>query len=314
METATEIEFGKYTKKSWLKSCLLGFLIGLAVIVPGISGSTVAIIFRLYDKMICAFGNLFKAFKKCFVFLLPIAVGLVVGLLVGFVAVKKLIDLLPFAIVCLFAGLMAGAFPAVKDEIKGEERTAGRWALFFVGILIPVIISVCSVFLSAKGVSLFENITVWKVLLAVVVGYVLGITQIVPGLSASAFLMAIGWFSALLDGASFSNLLFHLPLLIYLGLGVGFLLGILTFSSVLNKVFACFRGTAYFMIVGLSLGSILTMFFNADIFGVYVSWVEQGVNFTDFALGVALAIIGFIASYRLVVFERKKKADETETK
>ena len=52
-----------YDKKSWLKSCLLGFFIGLAVIVPGISGSTVAIIFKLYDQFLYAVGNIFKKFK-----------------------------------------------------------------------------------------------------------------------------------------------------------------------------------------------------------------------------------------------------------
>ena len=44
----------KYNKKTWCKSALLGFFVGLAVIVPGISGSTVAIIFKLYDAFLYA--------------------------------------------------------------------------------------------------------------------------------------------------------------------------------------------------------------------------------------------------------------------
>lgn len=100
----------------------------LAVIVPGISGSTVAIIFKLYDQFLYAVGNLFKQFKKCFMFLLPIGIGMVVGVLLGFFTVEKLLGLLPFAVVGLFAGLMSGAFPAVKDELKGrgDEREAHR--------------------------------------------------------------------------------------------------------------------------------------------------------------------------------------------
>lgn len=110
-QESLEIALIKYNKKTWCKSALLGFFVGLAVIVPGISGSTVAIIFKLYDQFLYALGNLFKQFKKCFVFLLPIAIGIVIGVLLGFIAVKKLLELLPFAIVCLFAGLMSGAFP-----------------------------------------------------------------------------------------------------------------------------------------------------------------------------------------------------------
>ena len=58
-----EIALLKYNKKTWFKSALLGLIIGIAVIVPGISGSTVAIIFKLYDQFLYAIGNLFKQFR-----------------------------------------------------------------------------------------------------------------------------------------------------------------------------------------------------------------------------------------------------------
>ena len=112
-QESLEIALIKYNRKTWCKSALLGFFIGLAVIVPGISGSTVAIIFKLYDQFLYAVGNLFKQFKKCFLFLLPIGIGMVLGLLLGFFTVEKLLAILPFAVVGLFAGLMSGAFPAV---------------------------------------------------------------------------------------------------------------------------------------------------------------------------------------------------------
>ena len=51
--------------KEVAKSGVLGVFIGLAVIVPGISGSTVAIIFKLYRKLLFAIGSIFKKFKKC---------------------------------------------------------------------------------------------------------------------------------------------------------------------------------------------------------------------------------------------------------
>ena len=121
-----EIALLKYNKKTWFKSALLGLIIGIAVIVPGISGSTVAIIFKLYDQFLYAIGNLFKQFKKCFAFLLPIGLGVVAGFLLGFITVQQLLKINLFAIVCLFAGLMCGAFPAVWDEVKGACFSA-RW-------------------------------------------------------------------------------------------------------------------------------------------------------------------------------------------
>ena len=311
-----EIALIKYNKKTWCKSALLGFFIGLAVIVPGISGSTVAIIFKLYDQFLYAVGNLFKQFKKCFMFLLPIGIGMVVGVLLGFFTVEKLLGLLPFAVVGLFAGLMSGAFPAVKDELKGAAMNAKRIALLIVGILIPIAIGVVSVALNTSDASeaatnVFASVKWWQVLLCLPVGYIVGVTQIVPGLSATAVLMALGWFKSLVDSVSLtfwkSN---PAILLVYAALVIGFLLGLFTFSKFLNYVFGKARHTAYSMIVGLSLGSIVSMFYNPDIFSqAYIPWKESGVEALDLVLGIALFAVGAICSYMLVHYQRKKDAE-----
>ena len=309
-----EIALIAYTKKTWCKSALLGFFIGLAVIVPGISGSTVAIIFKLYDQFLYALGNLLKKFKKCFAFLLPIGLGIVVGVLLGFIAVKKLLAILPFAIVCLFAGLMCGAFPAVKDEIKDAKRTKKRLALFALGVLIPVVIGVVSAVLGergAEGGNAFDSVQWWHFLLALLLGAVMSVTQIVPGLSASAFLMAVGWFASLVDSVSMTYWQENPAVfLVYGGLVLGFLAGLLGFSKLLTLLFAKAREGAYFAIVGLSLGSILSMFCNGDILAVYKSWASGGVNpVLDIVLGAMLFVAGVVGAYLLVRYERKKDAE-----
>lgn len=326
-----EIALIKYNKKTWSKSALLGFIIGLAVIVPGISGSTVAIIFKLYDQFLYAIGNLFKKFKACFAFLLPIGLGIVLGVLVGFFGVQKLLELNLFAVVCLFAGLMSGAFPAVKDEIKGVKITAKRAILFVVGLIIPVALGCLSAVLTAKDFSaasqsgtsvvvsnVFDKVKVWQVLLALVVGYAVAITQIVPGLSASALLMSIGWYKSILDSASVSYVKSNpAVLLVYAALAVGFLLGLLSFSKALTMLFNKARATAYCMIVGLSLGSILSMFCNGDVMETYCNWAAGNVPSKEIVLSVVLGVVlfavGVIVSYLLVRYERKKsKENETD--
>ena len=312
-QESLEIALIKYNKKTWCKSALLGFFIGLAVIVPGISGSTVAIIFKLYDQFLYAVGNLFKKFKKCFAFLLPIGIGMVVGVLLGFISVKKLLEIIPFAVVCLFAGLMCGAFPAVKDEIKGAERNAKRIVLFAIGLLIPVALGCVSAWLaSGESVSVdtFASVEWWHIVLGLVIGYVVGVTQIVPGLSASAFLMAVGWFGSLVDSVSMTYWKANPAIfLVYMGLGVGFLAGLFTFSKLLTYLFGKARHTSYFMIVGLSLGSILSMFCNGDIIETYLAWAQNGVAVLDLVLGIALFVVGIIGAYLLVRYQRKKDAE-----
>ena len=312
-QESLEIALIKYNKKTWCKSALLGFFIGLAVIVPGISGSTVAIIFKLYDQFLYAVGNLFKKFKKCFAFLLPIGIGMVVGVLLGFISVKKLLEIIPFAVVCLFAGLMCGAFPAVKDEIKGAERNAKRIVLFAIGLLIPVALGCMSAWLaSGESVSVdtFASVEWWHIVLGLVIGYVVGVTQIVPGLSASAFLMAVGWFGSLVDSVSMTYWKANPAIfLVYMGLGVGFLAGLFTFSKLLTYLFGKARHTSYFMIVGLSLGSILSMFCNGDIIETYLAWAQNGVAVLDLVLGIALFVVGIVGAYLLVRYQRKKDAE-----
>ena len=309
-----EIALIKYNKKTWSKSAFLGFFIGLAVIVPGISGSTVAIIFKLYESFLYALGNLFKQFKKCFIFLLPIGIGAVLGVLLGFIAVEKLLAILPFAVVCLFAGLMIGAFPAVADEIKGVKMNAKRVCLFALGLLIPVALGIYSA-LTVKTTSggLFADISVWQILLAVLFGAVVGVTQVVPGLSASAFLMAVGWFTSLVDSVSATYWQANPKIfLLYGALALGFIVGALGFSKLLTYIFARARATAYSMIVGLSLGSILSMFLNGDIVKVYLSWANGSPFLLDAVLGAVLLAVGVILSYLLVRYQRKKDAEKVK--
>lgn len=287
---------------------MLGFFIGLAVIVPGISGSTVAIIFKLYDAFLYAVSNLFKQFKRCFFFLLPIGIGMLIGLAVGFLTVQKALEYIPFAIVGGFAGLMSGAFPAVKDELKGAKITGGRIALFIAGVCLPIAVALLSVFFSGGAGKDFS--VWWRIALCLPVGAIVGLTQVVPGLSASAILMSIGYFTPLVESVHVSYWKENpIIFLTYAALGIGFLIGIFFSSGVLTKAFEKARQTAYFPIVGLSLGSIAAMFCNVEIFAVYKEWAQKGISQKDLWLGVALFVVGAVIAYLLVRYQRKKDAE-----
>ena len=326
-----EIALIKYNKKSWFKSALLGLLIGIAVIVPGISGSTVAIIFKLYDQFLYAVGNLFKKFKACFLFLLPIGLGLIVGFGLGFIGVKQLLEINLFVVVCMFAGLMCGAFPAVYDEIKGVKWTVKRIILFIVGLLIPLALGIGSAVITAQNPpaatviaegedyatrfagNVFFEVEWWHVLLGLVIGFAVGITQVVPGLSASALLMAVGWYNSLMQSVSMTFWKGNpLVFLAYAGLGIGFLLGVFSFSKFLTWIFGKARLSAYCMIVGLSLGSIVSMFCNGDVMEVYLAWATGAVEPLQIGLsigiGAVLFAVGLVGAYLLVRVERKNAA------
>ena len=292
--------------KEVFKGGVLGAFIGLAVIVPGVSGSAVAIIFRLYEKLLYALGGIFRRFKESARFLLPIALGGIVGLAAGFFGVRFLLNLLPFAIVALFAGLMLGAFPAVTDEIKGEKPTPLRIILFLLGLLFPIGLSALSVFGTPDMLSL-ENLAWYHYLLFLLVGYAIAVTQLVPGLSATALLMTFGCFTPLMNSVSLTYWQENpMVLLVYACLAVGFILGLLTFSNGLSRLLEKKRAPAFYTIAGLSLGSIVTMFFNPEIVEVYESWTIGAAMWRELGIGMALFGIGIIAATYFVRYERNR--------
>ena len=292
--------------KEVFKGGVLGAFIGLAVIVPGVSGSAVAIIFRLYEKLLYALGGIFHRFKESARFLLPIALGGIVGLAAGFFGVRFLLNLLPFAIVALFAGLMLGAFPAVTDEIKGEKPTPLRIILFLLGLLFPIGLSALSVFGTPDMLSL-DNLSWYHYILFLLVGYAIAVTQLVPGLSATALLMTFGCFTPLMNSVSLTYWQENpMVLLVYACLAVGFVLGLLTFSNGLSRLLEKKRAPAFYTIAGLSLGSIVTMFFNPEIVEVYESWTISAAMWRELGIGMALFGIGIIAATYFVRYERNR--------
>ena len=236
-----QVETPDLKSQSKLLTFVLGIFIGLAVIVPGVSGSTIAIIFGLYTGMLYAFGHIIGDFKRCFVFLLPIGIGVVVGFVAGFLVIQRVFELYLFQIICLFVGLMIGAVPALTKEIKGERVSASRATLFVIGLIIPIVISIVSIVLSGgeeTGAS-FTDFPVWRIFVYIPLGFVVSITQIVPGLSATAILMAFGQFKPILNSLH-REYIFENPqvILLYGALGIGFLAGIVCVSRIFSAIIA----------------------------------------------------------------------------
>lgn len=292
--------------KEAAKSGILGLFIGLAVIIPGVSGSAVAIIMKLYEKLLYAIGNLLGQFRKCALFLLPVAVGAVVGFALGFFAVKILLDVAMFAVVALFAGLMTGALPAIKDEIAREKHTPLRIALFVVGLLVPPAISLVAVFLGSERS--IDDPKIYEYFIYVLIGFAVALTQLVPGLSATALLMTTGHYVPLVDSVSLTYWSENPAVFaVYACLIVGFVAGLLCFAKLMSLLLERYRAAAFHAVAGLAIGSVITMFFNPEMYAEYLAWAGGERFSLDLALGVILFAAGVAAAYMFVRFQRKNK-------
>jgi putative membrane protein len=325
--TAEEI-LGKYTPKNWFKSLLFGIVLGLAIIIPGISGAAVAIIFKLYSKILYCMEHLFsRKFKPCFLFVLPILVGFVIGIPFGVLAIQKALDYIPFSMILFFAGLMIGSLPSILDESKGTPLSTKGSILRVLGFLVPLVLGAISIVVSGvyktnvAGTTLnsgdlanqtFGTPYAWWLFVAIIpVGIVIGLTQVVPGLSATAFLMMLGWYLPILDTIHLSYWgAYPMIWVIYGLMGIGLLIGFFLASKAINKLLATNRNLTFRFISGLAIGSVFAMFLNPEVYKVYMSFAAgmDTSKIIDISLAGPLLLVGFGLSFGLVLYSRKHKS------
>ena len=111
---------------SFIYLFLIGILIGTAMIIPGVSGAVIAVIFGVYDKLIASLTNLFKDFKKNMLFLSTLGSGILVGTIWFSNVMMFLYEKCEVATKLSFIGLILGGVPYLIKEIKSKDNVSGR--------------------------------------------------------------------------------------------------------------------------------------------------------------------------------------------
>ena len=292
-------------KNSFFKQGLLGVFIGLAVIIPGLSGAQIAIIFKLYDKLMAALAHIFT--KKSILFLIPIAIGGVIGFLAGLLAIKELLAISTIAVVCFFAGLMVGGMPSVFDEVIGTKFKNIYFLNAIIGIIIPIIISFLAIKLNFDLSALLTNPPFYFYFILIAIGILLSLTQLIPGLSATSILLSFGLYTALLDCLNI-NVLFndYKIIIIFLMLIIGIILGVLLISKFINRCLNNYKIGFYYLIIGLCFGSIFVMFYNPEMYDIYIN--QPSTFNIELIVGGILFIIGVLIIYLIYKFTKNKES------
>ncbi len=294
--------------KEVLINIFVGIFIGLSVIVPGISGSTMAITLKVYDKGMYAFSHFFKEFKKCALYCLPVIGGIILGFFTGVVAVKTLLDIFPFITICAFLGLMIGTYPVIFKEIKGQKITPKRSILASAGFIMPIVFAIISVLASGDANTL-ANIKLYHYIFFFILGLLISITQIVPSLSATVLMMMFGYYKALIGNLGFGIFRDYKLFFVYVTMGVGFLVGVFTFSKGIEALLNKARVPFFFVITGVSIGSIVSVFSGNDCVEIYKSW--QFPSFLiELICGIILLLCTFVVSYIFTMLQEKKSKEE----
>lgn len=286
------------------KSLILGVFIGLAIIIPGLSGAQIAIIFKLYDKLMASLAHIFK--KKSLLFLIPLAIGGLIGFIGGFFTIRYVLEISMIAVVFFFAGLMLGGMPSVLDEVKGQKFKNIYFLNVVIGFIIPVLISFISIYFEIDMSYLVNNPPLYFYFVAILIGVVLSLTQLIPGLSATSILLSFGLYKVLLDNVSL-ELIFenHQLLLIYILIVVGALIGVITISKFINRCLINYKTGFYYLIIGLCIGNLFVMFYNPEMYEVYLN---PGSHFVlEIIIGSILFVVGTILIYMIYRYTKNKE-------
>ena len=292
------------TVRGFLFDVLRGCAIGIAFIIPGFSGGSVAAILGIYEKLVGAIADIFKDFKKSLLALLPIGIGMVVGIVSLLFPLGWALEAFPFPTVCLFVGLAIGGLPSITDELRGKIKPRN-----ILVCAIPLISALALSFLPVgNDVDLF-NLNLGGYLLLVLIGLIGSAALVVPGISGSMLLLIFGYYNPIVNMMTdhlfkFKDVGVSILVLglVALGIAVGFFL----ISKIMKWLLKNHPRGTYFAILGFIVGSIPTVYIStAKDAGYTLSTLPTAPLY--WVACVIMLAMGFALSFALVKFAKKAK-------
>ena len=231
-----------------LKDILVGALVGLVSMLPGASGATIAVIFGIYERLVSDLADIRHRLLKDLRFIILIFIGIVLGMMVCAFGLEFLMDHIEVPTMFFFAALIVAQIPDImKLGDDGEPLSKWNIAAFVVGFVIMI----AFLFLGDGNDVELEGIT--GTILMVLVGIILAVSKLAPGVSGSTVLLALGLYAPFMHALTDMDIGYLLPILI------GLVIGVLGFSKIVDHCMRNHKKSTYVMILGLTAGSVITV-------------------------------------------------------
>ena len=297
--------------KETLKDGAVGAGIGCAVIVPGISGGTIALVTGAFKKIVSAVDNLFsKLFWRNFLILIPFGIGAILAVAALYFPITLAFEYCMLAIVCLFAGFMIGSVPSVTDKVKGQKPNGREITLGICGFVLVVLFGVLSLLfnLNTAVQETFNNNDWYLYPILLFVGIISSTGLIVPGFSGSMLLMVIGFYDKILNLVKQIASEPGLAILRLFTFALGVVLGFVLFSKLMKKLFEKYPRETNFVVLGFLIGSIIAIYINDQMFDYF----RTSIGILDYILSPVFLVCGFIGSYAIVRYVRNHPESEEQ--
>lgn len=272
-----------------IKILLKGMVIGIANIIPGVSGGTMAVSMGIYDKLIHCLTHLFKEFKESIKFLLPVLIGAAIALVGLSFIITPAFEHFPLQTNCLFIGLIVGGLPAVWTKVKGKGIKLSYLIPFLVFFVLVVGMAAMG---ETEGAAADLTFSAGSVIKLFFIGIIASATMVIPGVSGSMMLLLLGYYNPIvasikafveaLVAFDMAGILQGCGVLVPMGIGIVF--GIFAIAKVIEIVFEKFPMQAYWAIIGLIVASPIAILILGETGGismisVLTSIVTLGVGF-----------------------------------
>lgn len=250
-----------------IRNLIGGIAVGVANIIPGVSGGTIIVLLGLFDRLIESISNLFNfkvkltEKKKDVIFLFQFLLGAAIGL-IGFAKILEIL-FVKFEVQTLywFIGLILLSIPMLKrKEMDGEKI---NWIFLFIGILLIGGLAYIAPGEEGNIVPLKEllakDLNLGYYLVLVGIGAIGGASMMFPGVSGSMVLLVLGYYH-LFKGYVANVTTFELNILIplvFIAIGVG--IGIVVSAVITNYLLKHYKRNTMSFILGLIIMSAITI-------------------------------------------------------
>lgn len=253
---------------------LKGFIIGIAKIMPGVSGAILSISFGVYERILYIISHPFKVKFDDLKFLFFLLIGAVLGIVLLCDFIKWCLIKYYFSTMCIFIGLIFGGISEITSEIKS----------FKLSYLFLFIISFCLVsFLTSLGSGGESSSNHYFMM-----GFIESATTIIPGISGTAIFMALGWYGSLL-GTIKGVLTFSAEKNVSFYFLSGFIVSTIIISWFITFAFKKCKSEYYVCVLGFMCASLFGMVFSLlDYFSIF-----------NLLFGLLLFSLGYMITYKL---------------
>ena len=235
-----------FSLKTVLLRLVQGFIIGAGGILPGISGGVLSVIFGIYRPVMEVLAHPLNGLRRHLSLLLPVGAGAILGFLCGGGLILVLFDHSEKLATCLFIGLILGTLPSLWAEAGAQGRGRGAH------------LSCAASFLALSAVLLYAQYGAFYTMRPGFLGFLFcgllwGLSLVVPGMTSSSILMAVGLFTPMAEGFARLDMAVILPWLL------GMALIVLTLARVVNWCFRAHYPLFYHAVFGIVLASTVVI-------------------------------------------------------